>query len=116
MDSIHPSIHPSIMKRKIPSIDIHIHVTAELYEKIQRFCEIDKYNTTEGIKELLEVGLFLSERLSEIKEKRKHPELLEEIHNQLKEGGLVDYVQRMNPKDFDLISSIFETEKKDRKL
>lgn len=117
MDSIHPSIHPSMkIKKKTPTIDIHIHTPMELYEKIESFCEINKYNTSEGIKELLQVGLFLSARLSEIKEKIKNPELLEEIHNQLKEGGLVDFVQRMNAKDFELISSIFDTEKKARKI
>jgi metal-responsive CopG/Arc/MetJ family transcriptional regulator len=105
------------MKKRVYFVDIHSLLPIDLVEKIERYCErYHKANRSEGIRELIEVGLLISERRSEIEEKRKHPELLEEIHNQLIEGGLVDFVQRMNAKDFNIISSIFETEKKARNI
>lgn len=107
--------HP-IKNKKVPLIELHARIPGELYEKLEDYCNSYECAKTRGINDLLEIGLIVFTHLNEIKEKLKHPELLEEIHNQLKEGGLVDYAQRMNPKDFNLISSIIETEKKARKI
>ena len=69
-----------------------------------------KHSRTEAINELLELALFIAENMKRIQD----PELMSEIHSQLKEGGLVDYVQKLTPKDFEVIHSIFEVEHKSR--
>jgi len=100
---------------------IHASLPLRLVTKIDDYVENDpigKANNsrTAAIRELLTVGLWFATRRKEFEDIFKNPELMEEIQSQLSEGGLVDYVERMNWKQFQVVWSIFKTEAKARKL
>jgi len=67
-------------------------------------------NRTVAINQLIEAGLLVADRLPHLKD----PEFVAEVREQMKEGGLVDYVTKMTPKQFEILASIVETEKKER--
>ena len=92
--------------------DIHIRIPIDLDQKIDTYCNtLRKKTKTEGVKELLKIGLFTFENWTLMK---KEPHRLEELHKQLKEGELVDFIQNMEHRDFEIMFDIFKTEHKAR--
>jgi hypothetical protein len=92
--------------------DIHIRIPIELDQKIDTYCNaLRKKTKTEGVKELLKIGLFTFENWTHIK---NDPNKLEELHKQMQEGNLVDYIQNMKHRDFEIMFEIFKTEHKAR--
>ena len=69
---------------------------------------LNKRNRNEGIRELLELGLSIVEQWSKI---RKDPTLVDALYEQFREGDLVDSIQTMNQRDFEVMFKIFETER-----
>ena len=98
--------------KKEYKVDLHVRISIPLDQKIEVYCNtLRKRTKSEGIKELLEIGLFTFENWTLIK---KEPHRLEELHNQLKEGELVDYIQNMEHRDFEIMYDIFKNEHKAR--
>ena len=98
--------------KKEYSIDLHIRIPISLDQRIETYYSTLKKRTkTDAIKELLEIGLFTFENWSQIK---KEPNKLEELHKQMKEGELVDSIQSMDPREFEIMFDIFKTECKAR--
>lgn len=100
---------------------VSMHLPISLLVKIDDFIENDPYgkrhnSRTSAFKELLAVGLWFSKRRQEFEKIFKSPELMNELSSQLKEGGLVDFVEHMNFEEFQIVWSIFKNEAKDRKL
>ena len=94
------------------NVDLHVRIPIPLDQRIVSYCNtLRKRNKAEGIKELLEIGLFTFENWTRIKEE---PNRLEELHKQLKEGELVDSIQSMDLREFELMFDIFKTEQKAR--
>lgn len=71
---------------------------------------------TAAVIELLKIGLWFSKKRNDFEVIFKNPELMEELSSQLHEGGLVDFAQRMNWEEFQVVWSIFKTEAKARKM
>ena len=91
---------------------MHIRIPITLDQRIETYYNTLKKRTkTDAIKELLEIGLFTFENWSQIK---KEPNKLEELHKQMKEGELVDFIQGMDPREFEIMFDIFKTEYKAR--
>lgn len=67
-------------------------------------------NRTDTINAVLEIGLFAYEH----KEVLEDPHMKEEIMNQLKEGGLVDFFRTLSPTDFNVIWQLARTEARSR--
>ena len=63
-----------------------------------------------AVNDLLQIGLIVNQRVDTLQE----PELVAEIKGQLKNGGLVDYLEHLNPSDFNVLWSIIQTEVKAR--
>ena len=98
--------------KKEYKVDLHVRISIPLDQKIEVYCNtLRKRTKSEGINELLEIGLFTFENWTLIK---KEPHRLEELHNQLKEGELVDYIQNMEHRDFEIMYDIFKNEYKAR--
>ncbi|HSF50878.1 MAG TPA: hypothetical protein VLA74_08980 [Nitrososphaeraceae archaeon] len=98
--------------KKEYSIDLHIRIPISLDQRIETYYNTLKKRTkTDAIKELLEIGLFTYENWSQIK---KEPNKLEELYKQMKEGELVDSIQGMDPREFEIMFDIFKTEHKAR--
>ena len=98
--------------KKEYSIDLHIRIPISLDQRIETYYNTLKRRTkTDAIKELLEIGLFTYENWSQIK---KEPNKLEELHKQMKEGELVDFIQNMEHRDFEIMYDIFKNEHKAR--
>jgi hypothetical protein len=98
--------------RKEYNIDLHLRIPIPLDQKIDTYCNtLRKRTKTDGIRELIEIGLFTFENWSKI---RRDPHTLEVLHKQLKEGELVDYIQNMEHRDFEIMFEIFKTEHKAR--
>lgn len=100
---------------------VHVSLPLRLVTKIDDYVENDDYgkannSRSSAIRELLTVGLWFATRRKEFEVIFKNPELMEELQSQLNEGGLVDYVQRMNWQQFQVVWSIFKTEAKSRKM
>ncbi len=100
---------------------IHVTLPLRLVTKIDDYVENDPYgkannSRSAAIRELLTVGVWFATRRKEFETIFKSPELMEELQTQLDEGGLVDYVQRMNWQQFQVVWSIFKTEAKSRKI
>ena len=94
------------------SIDLHVRIPIPLDQRIISYCNtLGKRNKAEGVKELLDVGLFTFENWTLIK---KDPNRIEELHKQMKEGELVDSIQNMDQRDFEIMFKIFKTEHKAR--
>ena len=98
--------------KKEYSVDLHIRIPINLDQRIETYYNTLKKRTkTDAIKELLEIGLFTFENWSQIK---KEPNKLEELYKQMKEGELVDSIQGINPREFEIMFDIFKTEYKAR--
>ena len=96
---------------------ITMQLPISLLLRVDSFAEKENYESrTSAFKELLNVGLFISERRKEFETIFKNPELMDELNTQLREGGLVDFVQRMKWDEFQVVWSIMKNEAKDRKL
>jgi metal-responsive CopG/Arc/MetJ family transcriptional regulator len=94
------------------SIDMHVRIPLSLMEKIEAFCKtMNKRNRNEGVRDLLKVALIFHENALLI---QKNPNRIEEIHNQLKEGELVDSIQKIQGKDFHILYDIVVSEYKAR--
>jgi len=88
------------------NIPFDLLVQVDEYVKKQR-----KHSRTEAINEMINVGLIINKN----KQRLEDPKLMQELYGQLKEGGLVDFVSRMNPTDFNLVHSIIDTEFRNRR-
>lgn len=100
---------------------IHLNLPLKLVSQIDNYVQNSPYgktnnSRTSAIKELLIIGLWFADKRDEFEAAFKNPELMEELQSQLHEGGLVDYVQRMNWQEFQVVWSIFKTEAKTRKM
>lgn len=94
--------------RKNYTIDIHIKLPIVLNERVDDFClRYKKRYKSDGIKEILEIGLFVIDKWSELK---NEPTKFDEIYKQLKEGDLVDRIQNLDEREFRIIHDIFKTE------
>ena len=96
---------------------VSMQLPVKLLVRVDDFVENNGFESrTSAFKELVTVGLFLSEKKKEFEAIFKNPELMDELNTQLKEGGLVDFVQRMKWDEFQVVWSIMKNEAKDRKL
>lgn len=94
------------------NIDLHVRIPIPLDQRIVSYCNtLRKRNKAQGVKELIDIGLFTFENWTQIK---KEPNRIEELHKQLKEGELVDSIQTMDQRDFEIIYDIFKIEYKAR--
>src|SRR5215218_9187701 len=94
------------------NVDLHVRIPIPLDQKIISYCNnLRKRSKAEGIKELLEIALVTVENWTLIK---KDPSRIEELHKQMKEGELVDSIQSMDQRDFEIMFDIFKTEHKAR--
>jgi len=105
----HPFIHPEMKKRDYEGHqDVHINIPVGLLKRIDEFCEkYHKNYRTDGLRNLVEVGLVCIENWDKMKSR---PDVIEELYRQLEEGTLVDEIQKMDNKQFKILHSIFETE------
>ena len=90
---------------------IHIQLTYRTFFKMEKFLKesrLDSYS--KAIEKLIDIALILQDHKDEI----ENHELLKEFETQYKEGGLVDYFQKLSPNDFRIINSIVKTEEKSR--
>jgi len=97
---------------------IHVNLPIGLISRVDKYVEenIVHESRSSAVRELLKIGLWFAYKKKEFETIFKNPELMEELGTQLDEGGLVDYVQRMNLREFRVVYSIFENEAKTRKL
>ena len=94
------------------NVDLHVRIPIPLDQKIVSYCStLRKRSKAEGVKELLEIALVIVENWTLLK---KDPNRIEELHKQFKEGELVDSIQRMSHRDFEIMFDIFKTEHKAR--
>ena len=92
-----------------PKVELHIKIPFPLDQKIVTYCNnLHKNSKVEAIRELLEFALSMVENMSKL---RKDPTLVERLHEQFQEGDLVDSIQTMSPRDFQVMLKIFEIEK-----
>lgn len=92
---------------------IYQRLPISVHKQLVEFMNTHRYRSrNEAINDLLSIGMIVCSNIHKIKD----PELVEEIKQQLKEGGLVDYVSKLNPKEFEIIWSIIRTEAKIRKV
>jgi hypothetical protein len=83
-----------------------------LLERIENYERKNRVrNRTEAINQLLEIALIVIEH----KELLKDEHLKEEIIDQLREGGLVDYFRTLSTKDLTILNSIVRNEVDSRK-
>lgn len=81
------------------------------FNEIIDFMEKHRYRSrNQAINDLIQIALIVVDK----KEKIGDPKLVAEIKALLHEGGLVDFFERMNPKDFEIIWSIAFNEAKIR--
>jgi hypothetical protein len=100
-----------MLKREY-NVDLHVRIPIPLDQKIVSYCNnLRKRSKAEGIKELLEIALVTVENWTQIK---KDPNRIEEIYKQFKEGELVDSIQNMDQREFEIMFDIFKTEHKAR--
>lgn len=86
---------------------IHIQLTYRTFFKLEKFLKENRLDSySKAIERLIDIGLILDEHKEEIQDH----ELLKEFETQYKEGGLVDYFQKLSPADFKIINSIVRTE------
>lgn len=88
-------------------------IPLSLYKQVVDFMNKKGYNTrTSAVNDLIRIGLIVVNNIEKIED----PELVSEIRNQLHEGGLVDYVARLNPSQLEIIWSIVKNEVQSRKI
>jgi hypothetical protein len=86
---------------------IHIQLPYRTFFKLDKFVKENRLDSySKAIEKLIDIGLLLDEHKEEIQDH----ELLKEFEIQYKEGGLVDYFQKLSPSDFKIINSIMKTE------
>ena len=94
------------------NVDLHVRIPIPLDQKIVSYCSnLRKRSKAEGIKELLEIALVTVENWTLIK---KDPNRIEEIYKQFREGDLVDSIQNMDQREFEIMFDIFKIEHKAR--
>jgi len=99
------------MRKYEATRDIHFTISLDQLIEIDKFCDSHyKSSRNEGIRKLIEVGLTCINNWSKI----TNPEVLDQLHSQFEEGTIVDDIQKMQPKQFDVLYSIFTTEHKVR--
>jgi hypothetical protein len=90
---------------------IHIQLTYRTFFKMEKFLKENRLDSySKAIEKLIEIALILQDHKGEI----ENHELLREFESQYKEGGLVDYFQKLSPADFKIINSIVKTEAQSR--
>lgn len=90
------------------SIDLHVRIPVSLMERIEVFCKnMKKTNRNQGVRNILQLGLDFYEKSLLI---QKNPNMIEEIYGQLKEGELVDSIQNIQGKDFEILHDIIISE------
>jgi metal-responsive CopG/Arc/MetJ family transcriptional regulator len=91
--------------------DLHLKLPMKLVKKLDRFCEQYRRDSrAEGIRSLLDIALLCVDNWQKI----QSPEIVEELHRQFKEGSIVDDIQKMDRKQFEILYSVFQTEHKTR--
>ncbi len=91
--------------------DMHLKIPIRFLKKIDRFCEqYRRESRAEGIRSLIDIALLCVDNWQKI----KNPEIVDEMHKQFEEGTIVDDIQKMDRKQFDILFSIFTTEHKTR--
>lgn len=96
----------------------HLHISLGL----EYLAIIDDYrennpdcrSTTDAITKLIKSGYILWKNKDKIAEMSEDSELLAELKSQYHEGGLVDFAQKMSPKQFEIFYSIMNNENKSR--
>jgi hypothetical protein len=93
------------------SWECHLRIPMNIVKKLDRFCEQYRRNSrNEGIRSLLDISLLCVENWQKI----QNPELVDELHRQFQEGTIVDDIQKMDRKQFEVLYSIFNDERKSR--
>lgn len=97
---------------------IHVNLPIGLTQQIDEYVSKNSVHDSRSsaMRELLKIGLWFANRKKEFEVIFNNPELMEELGSQYNEGGLVDYAQRMNTREFSIVYSIFKNEAKTRKL
>jgi len=97
---------------------VHFNLPLEILDRIDEYVRTSKKHLSRvaAVIELLKAGLWMAEKKEELEKIFKNPHLMDEITGQLKEGGLVDFVQRMDTREFMVVWEIFKTEAKSRKF
>lgn len=91
--------------------EIYHRISMKTYRRLVAFMNKRRYDSrNKAANDLIEVGLIVEENVDKLKD----PEIVAEIKAQLREGGLVDYIQHLNPKDLEILCSIVDTEQKAR--
>ena len=99
----------------IGKVDLHIPMETPLLERIAAYQEVEHCaSRNNAIRELIDIGLFVYSHMAEIKANMTDPQIMDELRHQLEEGGAVDFVRKMGHREFRFLSSIFETETKER--
>lgn len=94
-----------------PDTVFYHRIPVDLYSKIVGFINEKNYTSrTKAINDLLTIALIVVTNIKKIQD----PEMVSEIRAQLHEGGLVKYVQSLNPHQLEVVWSIVDTEMKDR--
>jgi len=96
--------------------NMHIALSLEYVALIEDYRENnpDCRNNTDAISKLIKSGYILWKNKEKITEMSRDPELLSELKTQYQEGGLVDFAEKMSPKQFEIFFSIMNTENKAR--
>lgn len=96
---------------------VHFSLPLEILDDIDQYAkENNRVSRVAAVKDLLKVGIWFAKKKHEFETIFHNPHLMDEITGQLKEGGLVDFVQRMDTNQFQVIWSIFKTEARARKF
>lgn len=96
---------------------VHFNLPLEILDDIDQYVKTyNKDSRVSAVKDLLRVGIWFANKKHEFETIFNNPHLMDEITGQLKEGGLVDFVQRMDAYQFQVVWSIFKTEARARKF
>ncbi|MGE5862211.1 MAG: hypothetical protein ACM31H_00425 [Nitrososphaerales archaeon] len=72
--------------------------------------ETGKTNRSDAMRDLLKIGWMVWKNIHKIKD----PNLAVELKSQIEEGAIVDFVRKMNHREFDILTSIIKVESKER--
>lgn len=99
------------MNELVPSHHLNHKIPFDLLIRVDEYViKEGKHSRTEAINELIQIGLIVNKN----KKTLEDPQMVTELYSQLKEGGAVDYIQRLGHKEFEILHSIIENEHKDR--
>lgn len=94
---------------------VHFNLPLDILDEVDEYVkETNKHSRVEAVRDLLRAGLWIAKKKDELEKIFRNPHLMDEITGQLKEGGLVDFVQHMDASQFLVVWSIFKTEARAR--